>query len=133
MSSGDEPVASGGRRGAGAHTVGGVSDPVAAAEALAPRLAERAPAYDRQAAFPAADIEDLRGAGLLGLMAPQSLGGLGASFTDYTRVAVELARGSGPTALVFNMHASVTGALAHTSDELARELGAPESWSRATK
>jgi alkylation response protein AidB-like acyl-CoA dehydrogenase len=128
MSSGDEPVASGGRRGAGAHTVGGVSDPVAAAEALAPRLAERAPAYDRQAAFPAADIEDLRGAGLLGLMAPQSLGGLGASFTDYTRVAVELARGSGPTALVFNMHASVTGALAHTSDQLARELGAPESY-----
>jgi alkylation response protein AidB-like acyl-CoA dehydrogenase len=41
-------------------------------------------------------------------------------------VAWELARGAGATALVYNMHASVTGALAQIPDDLARTLGAPE-------
>jgi alkylation response protein AidB-like acyl-CoA dehydrogenase len=43
-------------------------------------------------------------------------------------VAFELARGNGATALVFNMHASVTGALAGVPDEMARSLGVPESF-----
>ena len=43
-------------------------------------------------------------------------------------VASILAGGSGASALVFNMHASVTGALALTPDPLARALGAPESY-----
>ncbi|OKI17259.1 acyl-CoA dehydrogenase [Nocardiopsis sp. TSRI0078] len=95
---------------------------------LAPRLAARAAAHDASGAFPEADFEDLRASGLLGLMAPARLGGCGASFADYTAVAIELARGSGATALIFNMHSSVTGALAHTPDELVRELGAPDSF-----
>ena len=45
-------------------------------------------------------------------MVPARLGGIGAGFAEYARVAFELARGNGATALVFNMHASVTGALA---------------------
>ncbi|MQA27287.1 MAG: acyl-CoA dehydrogenase [Micromonosporaceae bacterium] len=98
----------------------------AAARNLAPRLAERAGGYDAAGVFPAEDFADLRDAGLLGLMAPQRLGGDGAGFADYTEVALELARGSGSTALIYNMHASVTGALAHTPDELARALGAPD-------
>lgn len=100
----------------------------AAAAALAPRLAERAASYDATGAFPAADFDDLRAAGLLGLMAPTRLGGCGATFADYTAVAAELASGSGATALVFNMHASVTGALAHTPEEVIRQLGARESF-----
>ena len=51
------------------------------------------------------------------------LGGLGHDYADYVAVAYELARGNGATALVFNMHASVTGALAGIPDELARSLG----------
>ena len=39
-----------------------------------------------------------------------------------------LAAGNGSTALVYNMHASVTGTLALTSDEVARALGVPESF-----
>ncbi|HEY0641173.1 MAG TPA: acyl-CoA dehydrogenase family protein, partial [Pseudonocardiaceae bacterium] len=100
---------------------------LAAATALAPRLAERAGGYDRTGDFPAADLDDLRAAGLLGLMAPTALGGHGASFAEYAAVATELAAGAGSTALVFNMHASVTGALAHTPEELIRALGAPDS------
>ena len=110
---------------------GRAADPaaaLAAAKAIAPRLAERAAGYDVSGSFPAADFDDLRAAGLLGLMAPARLGGCGATFADYAAVASELAGGAGATALIFNMHASVTGALAHTPDELVRQLGAPDSF-----
>ncbi|GAB3661798.1 acyl-CoA dehydrogenase family protein [Glycomyces tarimensis] len=100
---------------------------LALAQGLAPRLAERAGLHDERGLFPADDFAELREAGLLGLMAPERLGGSGATFAEYSKVAFELARGAGSTALIFNMHASVTGALAHTSDELVRQLGAPES------
>ena len=110
---------------------GRATDPasaLAAARRLSPRLAERAAEHDAAGRFPAADFDDLRAAGLLGLMVPARLGGCGASFADYAAVAAELAAGSGATALIFNMHASVTGALAQTPDELVRQLGAPESF-----
>jgi alkylation response protein AidB-like acyl-CoA dehydrogenase len=98
------------------------------ARQLAPRLAARAEAHDHSGTFASDDLDDLRAAGLLGLMSPERLGGAGAGFADYARVAMELAAGSGATALVFNMHASVTGALASTPDELARAMGVPESF-----
>lgn len=101
------------------------------AQSLVPGFAQRATGYDATASFPERDFAELRAAGLLGLMVPERLGGAGASFTDYAQVAWELARGSGATALVYNMHASVTGALAQTPDDLARSLGAPESFFQA--
>ncbi|QIZ38504.1 acyl-CoA dehydrogenase family protein [Saccharopolyspora sp. ASAGF58] len=104
--------------------------PAAAQEAardLVPRIAARAEHYDASGAFPSEDFVDLRARSLLGLMVPAELGGFGASFADYAAFAAELAGGAGSTALIFNMHASVTGALAHTPEELLRELGAPES------
>ncbi|MEU5844984.1 acyl-CoA dehydrogenase family protein [Saccharopolyspora shandongensis] len=106
------------------------SSPAAAHEAvrdLVPRIAARAGHYDAEGAFPREDFADLRARRLLGLMVPVELGGFGASFADYAAVATELAGGAGSTALIFNMHASVTGALAHTPEELLRQLGAPES------
>ncbi|EHR61037.1 acyl-CoA dehydrogenase family protein [Saccharomonospora cyanea] len=104
------------------------TSPAAAARELAPGLARRAAEYDELASFPQADFDDLRAAGLLGLMVPTRLGGSGARFADYTAVASELAAGSGATALIFNMHASVTGALAHTPDDVARSMGAPPGY-----
>ena len=79
---------------------------------LRPTLAARAADHDRAGVFPEADFADLRDAGLMGLMAPTRLGGAGASFADYAEVAMALAEGNGATALVFNMHTSITGALA---------------------
>jgi len=99
-----------------------------AARALAPGFADRAVRHDRDGSFPAEDFAALRETGLMGLMTPAELGGAGASFADYAEVAMALAEGSGATALVYNMHASVTGALSRTSDELARALGVPESY-----
>ncbi|AVT36330.1 acyl-CoA dehydrogenase family protein [Plantactinospora sp. BB1] len=98
---------------------------LAAARRVAPRFAARAAEHDRDGTFPVEDFADLRSAGLLGLMVPTELGGLGASFAGYAAVATELARGNGATALVFNMHASVTGALGALTEELAEALGVP--------
>ncbi|HET8659048.1 MAG TPA: acyl-CoA dehydrogenase family protein [Micromonosporaceae bacterium] len=102
-----------------------MGEPAAIARRLAPRFAARAEAYDRSGAFPVDDFADLRAAGLLGLMVPAHLGGTGASFAEYVEVACELARGNGATALVFNMHASVTGALGAVTEELVSALGVP--------
>ncbi len=101
-------------------------DPVAVAQRLAPRFAARAAAHDRDGTFPVDDFEDLRREGLFGLMVPRELGGTGAGFATYADVAYELARGNGATALVFNMHASVTGALSAVTEELAQALGVPD-------
>jgi alkylation response protein AidB-like acyl-CoA dehydrogenase len=103
-------------------------DTAETAKRLAPRFAARAAASDRDGVFPTADFADLREAGLFGLMTPTRLGGLGAGFAEYAEVAYELARGNGATALVFNMHASVTGALAAVTPELIEALGVPDSF-----
>lgn len=95
---------------------------------VAAEFSTRAAQADRDGRFPADDLAALRAAGLLGVMVPTRLGGPGATFSDYARLAMTLAKGSGASALVFNMHVSVTGALAQTPDELARALGAPESY-----
>jgi alkylation response protein AidB-like acyl-CoA dehydrogenase len=103
-------------------------DGLAAARSLRPRLAERATDHDREGVFPVADFADLRAAGLMGLMTPARLGGAGAGFAQYAEVAMTLAEGNGATALIYNMHSSITGALASLPDELARALGVPDSY-----
>jgi alkylation response protein AidB-like acyl-CoA dehydrogenase len=98
------------------------------AEVLAGRFAERAAEYDRTAGFPKEDVDDLRAEGFLGLLVPSSLGGAGAGFRDYVGVAMTLARGSPATALLYNMHAAVTGGLAGIPEALALALGAPPTF-----
>jgi len=101
-------------------------DAIAAARRLAPRLAARAAEHDREGTFPVDDFADLRAAGLFGLMVPGRLGGREAGFAEYAAVAYELARGNGATALVYNMHASVTGALSAVNEDVAESLGVPD-------
>jgi alkylation response protein AidB-like acyl-CoA dehydrogenase len=101
---------------------------IEAARALRFDLAEHAAVHDADGSFPADDFALLRGAGLLGMMAPMSLGGAEAGFADYAEVAMELGAGAGSTALIFNMHASVTGALALTSEDMFRAVGVPETF-----
>ena len=88
--------------------------PLDEARRLAPVFAGRADKHDADGSFPVDDFADLRSSGLLGLMVPTRLGGSGATFADYAEVALALAAGSPSTALVYNMHASGTGALAQT-------------------
>lgn len=111
-----------------AHPLYDPESAVAIARGVATGFAGRAQEADERGLFLLEDLEELRRAGLLGLMVPKRLGGPGASFSDYAKVAMVLAQGSGASALVFNMHASVTGVLAQTSDALARGLGATEAY-----
>lgn len=109
----------------------GPGSAIAAATEVAERFAKRAHKADIKGRFLEADLDDLRNSGLLSLMVPKRLGGPGASFHDYAQVAMVLARGSGASALVYNMHASVTGAIAQTPDALASALGATDTYFHA--
>ena len=108
-----------------------MNDLLRQATALADRFADRAAEHDEAASFPKQDFDDIRAEGFTGLMVPEELGGLGAGFEDYVRVASTLALGSGSTALIFNMHASVTGGLASVPEEVARALGAGDAFFEA--
>ncbi len=101
---------------------------LALAHEVATTWRPRAGAHDEAGAFPEADMADLRASGLLGLLVPTHLGGMGGGFEAYVGVAMTLARGNGASALLFNMHASVTGALAMVPDEVACALGVPASF-----
>jgi alkylation response protein AidB-like acyl-CoA dehydrogenase len=105
-----------------------VTDALRKAEELAERMARRAAEYDEDATFPELDVQELREQGLPGLMVPSHLGGMGAGFEDYVRVAAALAAGNASTALIFNMHASVTGGLASIQDDMAKSLGATDGF-----
>ncbi|HDH03542.1 MAG TPA: acyl-CoA dehydrogenase [Actinobacteria bacterium] len=72
----------------------------------------RAAEYDRTATFPVADFDDLREAGLLGVMVPERFGGLGADFLTYTKMLEQIGIGHAATGLTFNMHNIVTGGVA---------------------
>lgn len=82
------------------------------------RFAARAAAYDREAAFPFENYDDLRAAGLLGLCIPAAEGGMGGDFQTYCLVAAELGRHCGATALTFNMHSCTCMWSGQVCDEL---------------
>jgi len=87
--------------------------------ALGPTFTERAVRYDREAAFPYENFDDLRSIGFLGLCIPARYGGLGADFATYALVAEEIGRYCGSTALTFNMHSAtclLTGPIADDLD-----------------
>ena len=66
----------------------------------------RAAQYDQEGRFPTENYEDLKDAGLLGMVIPQQYGGLGLDYASYARVSAELGYWCGATALTFNMHCS---------------------------
>jgi alkylation response protein AidB-like acyl-CoA dehydrogenase len=86
------------------------------------RFAPRAEKYDREAAFPHDDFNDLRETGLLALCVPRRYGGMGAGFETYCLVAEQLARGNASTALMYNMHCTTLLMMGEIADQMA--LGA---------
>lgn len=87
--------------------------------ALGPLFAKRADAVDRDAVFPYENWDDLKSAGLLGIVIPKSHGGLGADFIGYALAAEELARHCASTALTYNMHVATTLLVGEISGSLA--------------
>ena len=85
---------------------------------LGPRFRERSSRYDREAAFPYENYDDLRDAGLLGVCIPARYGGLGASFADYMHLGARLGEYCAMTALTFNMHCQTVLWTGIVADEL---------------
>ena len=76
---------------------------------LLARLRERAPVHDRDNTFPNDDLDDLRAAGYLGILAPEELGGAGLSLAEAAVLQQRLAGAAPATALAVNMHLVWTG------------------------
>ncbi len=89
---------------------------------LGPAIAARADRYDREAAFPYENYDDLRDAGFLALCIPEAHGGLGADFVTYALVSEELARHCGSTALTFNMHTATMLLIGQIADDLSMSV-----------
>jgi alkylation response protein AidB-like acyl-CoA dehydrogenase len=79
------------------------------ARSLAALFAARADEADRLGRLPSEDIKDLRGSGYLALNVPCQYGGLDLSLRQCLEAHLELAKGSGSTALVAGMQMQLFG------------------------
>lgn len=79
------------------------------AQKVAAELAIRADEADKQGKMPAQDLQALRQSGYLTLSIPVEYGGYGLSLADCVAAQIELAQGSGSTALVAAMQLQVFG------------------------
>ena len=78
-------------------------------DTLLATVRERAAGYDRDNAFFAEDLADLRSAGYLGAMVPTDLGGAGLTLRETAHEQARLAGAAPATALAVNMHHVWTG------------------------
>lgn len=81
-------------------------------------FAKRAIDYDRDAAFPHDNWNDLKAAGLLGICIPESHGGLGGDFVAYALASEELGRHCATTGLTFNMHVATELLVGQIADDM---------------
>ena len=79
---------------------------------LAEVFKTRAAKYDDEGSFPVENFDDLKRAGLLGMMVPKEYGGWGLNFLSYSKALEILATGDASTSLAFNMHNITVGSLA---------------------
>jgi isovaleryl-CoA dehydrogenase len=93
----------------------------AEAAAAAAAFVDRAAENDRVGRFPSENFDDLRAAGLFGLVVPSDLGGRGQSFLGFHLVAEQVAQGDASTCLCFSMHcAGVEMAMAADEEQRGR-------------
>jgi alkylation response protein AidB-like acyl-CoA dehydrogenase len=73
-------------------------------DGLLARIHERAAGYDRDNAFFAEDLDELKDAGYLRALVPVELGGLGLTLRQLVHEQLRLAAAAPATALAVNMH-----------------------------
>ena len=90
-------------------------------------IAAHAVAVDREGAFPAASIDALKSAGLLGALSSPEAGGLGLGLEGAARIVRRVAEECGSTAMVLTMHYSGAAVLeAHAPIEVRRAAASGE-------
>jgi acyl-CoA dehydrogenase len=95
------------------------SDLQVRARVVAAIAAEHADAVDRAAIFPEAAFAAVKSQRLLGIMAPQDLGGEGASVTDAAQVCYSLARTCASTGMIYAMHQIMVACLLRNARDSA--------------
>ena len=78
--------------------------PAELAEQVLQVLEQHAATVDREACFPTESMAAIRESGLMGLLVPESYGGLGGDLASLTEVASRLAGGCLSTAMIWAMH-----------------------------
>jgi alkylation response protein AidB-like acyl-CoA dehydrogenase len=86
-----------------------------------PTIAGSADMTDQDAKFPAASVEALADAGLLGLVLPVEVGGLGGSPTDLVEAVTAIAAACGSTSMIYLMHLSAAAVIAAAPPARNRE------------
>ena len=84
---------------------------------LGQNFVSRAAKYDKEGSFPVENFQEIKDAGLLGIMIPKKYGGMGADFLTYTRALEQLSKGDASTGLTFNMHNIAVGSLSELNIE----------------
>jgi alkylation response protein AidB-like acyl-CoA dehydrogenase len=98
-------------------------DALESLDSLTELLAANAATVDREARFPAENLAALRAAGYLGLLVPESHGGLGLGLSDLVTAAQRLAGGCLSTAMILAMHWQQLDVLVrHAGPRLRAEL-----------
>jgi len=100
---------------------------------LADVFKTRAAKYDAEGSFPVENFNDLKSAGLLGMMVPKEYGGWGLNFLSYSKALEILATGDASTSLAFNMHNITVGSLAEipappSDDRRSAKINAFREW-----
>src|SRR5262245_43114530 len=88
-----------------------------------PEFAARAELYDQTGQFPQRNIDDVRAAGLMGLLLPKRMGGLGHSYLAFAAAISEVARGCPSTGLCLTMHYAATSVLLSAAPEQLKTFG----------
>ncbi|MGH9131200.1 MAG: acyl-CoA dehydrogenase family protein [Acidimicrobiales bacterium] len=96
--------------------------------AVVPVAAAHALEVDRDGRFPAETVEALRSSGLLGLVGPTELGGMGQGLRAAAEVVEALARHCGSSAMVLMMHYTAASAIGAYGSDPARRAVADGSW-----
>ena len=84
--------------------------------------AEHAGRVDAEGAFPVEAVNELRTSGLLGLVLPREVGGMGAGPVEFTEVVSDLAAACGSTAMIYLMHVSAAVTVAAAQPEGLADL-----------
>ncbi|MDE2483606.1 MAG: acyl-CoA dehydrogenase family protein [bacterium] len=89
---------------------------------IAPHIAQ----WDREHTFPRALYTKLNDAGIMGIIVPESHGGVGADYVSYALAIEELARIDAGTAVTVSVHSMIASAIVRLGNEAQQQQWLPK-------
>lgn len=97
-----------------------------AAEIAQREIAPNVAAWDREHVFPRALYAKLNDAGIMGIIVPESYGGVGADYVSYALAIEELARVDAGTAVTVSVHSMICSAIVRLGSEEQKRYWLPK-------